>query len=141
MKCSEAKELFLIYISEEMEGNLKREFEEHLKECASCKKELELLSSFVNNIEEKEVKVPPELDFKTMEIIEKQERDSLFHQITKLLYPVVFALGLIIGVLLGMGLNKKQEDKILSLIKENTFYIEPYIQNISPEEVLNERTK
>ncbi len=141
MRCSEAKELFLIYISGEIEDNLKKEFEEHLKKCTSCKREFEILSSFVNNIEEEKVKVPPELDFKTMELIEKQKRDSLFHQITKFLYPIVFALGLIIGVLLGMGLNKKEEDKTLSLIKENTFYIEPYIQSISAEEVLNERTE
>ncbi len=139
MKCSEVKKLMLAYINGELNGNIKRDFEEHIKKCDLCKKEYELLLNFSNQMMYEDLRVPPETDFRTIELIKKEEEKSFFGFITKFLYPIIFTAGLIIGILLGMSLSKKEESKTYSILKENTFYVEPYIQNIKPEEVLNER--
>ncbi|HOJ92039.1 MAG TPA: zf-HC2 domain-containing protein [Dictyoglomaceae bacterium] len=50
MKCKEAKRLMSSYIDGEISSLKKRELEEHLEKCISCKKELLIMEDLLKNL-------------------------------------------------------------------------------------------
>ena len=138
MNCKKAKKLFLIYSNGGLKGEQKKEFEEHIRICDSCRKELDLILSFNRDIVFENLKTNPEVDFKLTEKISSLKKNKISFFFKKILYPLIFTIGLLIGIFLGISLSNREENKTFTILKESTFHMEPYLENIKIEEVLNE---
>ncbi len=139
MDCKRAEKLFLIYAKGELKEGEKKDFEEHIKSCLSCKKNYERILAFNKMIYLEEVKTSPEMDFELTKVITSYEKKNIFFLFKKALYPLIFVLGLLLGILLGTYLSNKKENKTFTILKRSTFQIEPYFEKIKPKEVLDER--
>lgn len=77
MKCTKAQELFSSYLENTIEASLRVEFEQHINECETCKKEYGLLQKTVMMLEElPEVNVPHDFHADVMARVEQSRRQS-----------------------------------------------------------------
>ncbi len=139
MDCKRAEKLFFIYANGELKGKEKKAFEEHIKDCLTCRKNYERIVAFNKGIELTELKTSPEMDFELSKKISSYEEKNYYFLFKQVLYPLIFMLGLLIGILLGTYLSDNKENKTFTILKKSTFQIEPYLEEIKIEEVLDER--
>ncbi|HEC79266.1 MAG TPA: hypothetical protein ENI34_09045 [candidate division WOR-3 bacterium] len=95
MKCNFSAELLSAYLDGELNEKDKQKVKEHLKGCASCRKELEELRRFDEYVRDMEIEEPSRefvftLNRKILERISKKRRFSFF-KLSPLLAPVAVA--------------------------------------------------
>ena len=107
MNCSECKEH--IYLLVERDGDaLTREIEQHIAQCADCRKEYEEMMSVVEALKKgSELKAPTGLKSSIMSEIEKSEKKTLrFHRTLRMFTKVAAVALLVIGIPLAAMLTR-----------------------------------
>lgn len=89
MEHDKMKELITYYLDGELDANHRRLVEEHLKECAECRKELEEMSRFEEVMGKMQLKRPPEEAWKVY-------WSSVYNRMERRIGWILFSIGAII---------------------------------------------
>ncbi len=90
----------------------------------------EIIENFLEKMELEELIVSPELSLKTLNKIDKKYTIEKIIKFIKIwFYGASFAIGLLLGVSIGMNIHKTETSEIAK-IEETTLITEPIIVNI-----------
>jgi len=135
MKCKKVKNLFFLYLENELKDSERVALEKHLKICNKCNNEFKIIKSFYSSLEIEEVEPEPFLDIAIKNMISKNKESLIIKILKNFLYPATVTAGILTGLLLADNIkNQKDYEKALSMLKINTFVVDTIVDINNMEE-------
>jgi len=104
MDCLKFRELIIPYLDEEVDPITKIEFENHLKNCTSCKALFTSVRSTYTLIEKERVRPENPFFYNSLIIKLNEPKESkVIELVTTILKPLAVAASITIGILIGNG--------------------------------------